>query len=277
MSKRSTREDDSAPEDGTLGSPESENDATQEGDRPSRERVREALASVTDPELDRSIVELEYIDEIRFEPDGTVRVAFTLPTAWCSPAFAWMMAGDSRDVVESLPGVDRCRIELREHMHEREVNRGINEGIDFAEAFPDAEDGIADLRETLDEKAVLSRQYRATEALLAAGLDLEQIALLERSDLDREIADSRIAVAVPDRGFEVTVPAEPLERYLEKAAALDRFERSERLFRTPDGDAIDPDDAELVHRRARLARVNMDGQGGVCDALHESRQSALAE
>lgn len=285
--------------------------ATRTADPPTHDRIEAALGSVTDPELDRSIVELEYVDEIRIDPepdldpdsgldpgsdsgldpgsgsgldpgsgsdpDASVHVAFTLPTAWCSPAFAWMMATDARAAVESLSGVGECTIELREHMHEREVNRGVNGGLPFAEAFPDAEDGIADLRESLDEKAVLSRQYVAVERLLAAGVDLEQVAVLTRDDLDRGIADGRIAVAVPDRGFEVTVPAEPLERYLEKAAELGRFDRTDRLFRTPDGDPIAPDDAELVHRRARLARVNMDGQGGVCDALHESRRSALAE
>ena len=35
--------------------------------------------------------------------DGDVTVEFTLPTAWCSPAFAWMMATDARDEVDSLP------------------------------------------------------------------------------------------------------------------------------------------------------------------------------
>ncbi|MFA9516137.1 iron-sulfur cluster assembly protein [Halopenitus sp. H-Gu1] len=253
--------------------------ARQTADPPSREHVLETLESVTDPELDRSIVELEYPDEIRIEgeTDVSVHVAFTLPTAWCSPAFAWMMATDAREAVESLPEVADCTIELREHMHEREVNRGVNGGLPFSEAFPDAEDGIGDLRESLDEKAVLSRQYVAVERLLAAGIDLDQIAVLDRGDLDRGIADDRIAVSVPGREFEVTVPAEPLERYLEKAEELGRFERTERLFRTPDGTLIDPENAELVHRRARLARVNMDGQGGVCDALHEARQSALAE
>jgi hypothetical protein len=35
--------------------------------------------------------------------DGDVTVEFTLPTAWCSPAFAWMMATDARGEVDSLP------------------------------------------------------------------------------------------------------------------------------------------------------------------------------
>lgn len=247
---------------------------------PAAERVRSALEPVTDPELDRSIVELDYVDEIRVDAGGdgaAVHVAFTLPTAWCSPAFAWMMATDARDAVEALPAVDTCTVELREHMHETEVNRGVNEGLPFADAFPDAEDGVADVRATLDEKAVLARQYAAVEALLDAGLDLEQAAALERTDLDWSAGDDRVAVDVPGASFAVAAPADALERYVEKARELDRFADADRLFRTPDGDPIDPGDAELVHRRARLAQVNMDGQGGVCDALHRARQSGASD
>jgi metal-sulfur cluster biosynthetic enzyme len=247
---------------------------------PTPDRVRAALEPVTDPELDRSIVELDYVDDVTVESSGdgaAVRVAFTLPTAWCSPAFAWMMAVDARDAVEALPSVDECTVELREHMHEAEVNRGVNEGLSFAEAFPDAEDGVADLRATLDEKAVLSRQYAAVESLLEAGLDLEQVARLERGDLDRDAADDGVAVDVPGAAFAVVAPAADVDRYLEKARSLDYFAESDRLFRTPDGDPIAPGDAELVHRRARLAQVNMDGQGGVCDALHRARQSGASD
>ncbi len=49
--------------------------------------MRDRLDRIVDPELDRSIVELEYVDRIEAD-DGDVEVAFTLPTAWCSPAFA---------------------------------------------------------------------------------------------------------------------------------------------------------------------------------------------
>jgi len=247
---------------------------------PTPDQVRAALKSVTDPELDRSIVELDYIDEIRIEARGNsahVHVAFTLPTAWCSPAFAWMMAVDTRDAAEALPTVADCTVELREHMHETEVNHGVNEGISFAAAFPDAEDGITHLRASLDEKAVLSRQYTAVETLLDAGLDLEQIAQLEYSDIDRDAAANGIAVDVPGAALGVVAPAAAIDRYLEKARSLDYFTASNRLFRTPDGAPIDPADAELVHRRARLAQVNMDGQGGVCDALHQARQSEASD
>ena len=265
--------------DSDAAASESERGGDGQTERPTRETVRGALSTVTDPELDRSIVELDYVDEIAFEPreEGTaVSVAFTLPTAWCSPAFAWMMATDARDAVEALSGVAECEVELREHMHEDEVNRGVNERLSFEESFPDAEDGIADLRATLDEKARMARQYDAVEALLDAGLDGDQIATLRRDDVDR-FDDDCLAVYVRDGDVGVTLDADAVDRYLRKARTVDLFEGSDRLFRTPEGEPFDPEAFELVHRRGRLAQVNMDGQGGVCDALHDARREQLGD
>jgi metal-sulfur cluster biosynthetic enzyme len=245
---------------------------TADGDAPATEtQVRERLDRVTDPELDTSIVELEYIDEVRIDGDE-VHVAFTLPTAWCSPAFAWMMATDARDEVESLPGVTRATVDLREHMHETEINRGVNERLSFGEAFPDADGSVAPVRAELDEKARVARQHDATGALLDAGLDGDQIVALTRSDLDLDA--NRATVWCRDGGLAVTVDAEPVRRYLEKARATGLLDdEHDELFRTPEGEPIDPGQFETVRHRTRLAGVNMSGQGSVCDALHESRRA----
>ncbi len=236
---------------------------------PSIAAVRERLDRVTDPELDESIVALDYIDDIAIE-GRQVRVTFTLPTAWCSPAFAWMMATDAREEVEALPGVSRTRIRLREHMHEAEITRGINDGLAFAEVFPDADGGVAEVRATLDAKARLARQYEAVDALLEAGLEPEQVASLEFADLWLE--DPAVAF-VRGRSVGVSVPAEPIDSYLEKAreTGLAGDDHPE-LFRTPECDPIPPDRFELVQKRCRLATVNMGGQGSVCEALNEARR-----
>ncbi|WP_394740825.1 iron-sulfur cluster assembly protein [Natronococcus roseus] len=240
-----------------------------------REAVRDRLDRVTDPELDRSIVELEYIDAIEIDA-GTVTVHLTLPTAWCSPAFAWMMAVDSRTEVEELLAVDRARIYLHEHMHELEINRGVNAGRSFAEAFPDAEDTVDAVRLELDRKARTARQYDAVEALLEAGLDSETIVSLRPTDLERTDGDDQLSIYLSDRAVGVSVPAEPIERYLEKARETGLVDApTDPLFLTPEGEPIDPEEFELVHRRGRLAQVNMSSQGGICDGLRESRERRL--
>lgn len=242
-------------------------------DGPTPSAVRDRLDRVTDPELDTSIVELDYVDAV--EVDGEqVTVRFTLPTAWCSPAFAWMMATDAREEVESLPGVARARIVLREHMHGEEITGGVNAGRSFAETFPDADGDVAEIRATLDDKARLARQHDAVGALLDAGLDPGQVVGLTRADLDLD--DDPAAVYLADRSLAVTVPRAPLASYLEKAAATGLVTGpDDRLFRTPDGDPIPPDRFELVRRRTRLAQVNMSGQAGICEGLNEARRKKL--
>ncbi|MFC6719704.1 iron-sulfur cluster assembly protein [Natrialbaceae archaeon GCM10025810] len=241
--------------------------------------VTERLDRVTDPELDRSIVALEYVDRIWIDGDR-VEVAITLPTAWCSPAFAWMMAVDARDEVESLPSVDEAEITLREHMHEAEINRGVNERLSFAEAFPDADGDVEAVRAELDEKARVARQYDAVETLLEAGIDPDTIVDLRPRDLERverEGCDEAVyAIFLRDRSFAVSVPADPIDRYLETARETVVVSDSDDvLFRTPEGEPIDPESFDLVHRRGRLATVNMSGQGGICDGLREAREHRL--
>ncbi|WP_323174076.1 iron-sulfur cluster assembly protein [Natrialba sp. PRR66] len=249
---------------------------------PTRAAVRDRLDRVTDPELDRSIVTLEYIDAITIE-GRHVRIDLTLPTAWCSPAFAWMMAIDARDEIESLTSVENAHITLHEHMHEAEINRGVNEDLSFTEAFPDAADDVEAVRKELDEKARVARQYDAVETLLEAGLDPETITELRGTDLETDETaessgtsdtDETLAVYVSDRSFAVTVPAAPIDRYLEKARETDLVSSAEDiLFRTPEGEPIDSESFELVHRRGRLAQVNMSSQGGICDGLREAREA----
>ena len=238
---------------------------------PTRPDVRERLDCVTDPELNRSIVELEYIDEIEIDA-GDVTVEFTLPTAWCSPAFAWMMATDARDEINSLPATESVTIRLHDHMHGEEINYGVNNRESFESVFPDADDGVSEVRAVLDDKARFARQHGAIQACLDAGLTPEQIVELRRGDID--VTDEGAVVSV--KGIHVVIEREPITDYLEKAGASGLVTGDEdRLFLTIDGDQIPVDRFEILHKRTRLAGVNMGGQGAVCDALNQSRRAKL--
>src|SRR2546421_2902134 len=108
--------------------------------------VYEAIADVLDPELDESLVKLGFIDRIQVEgPD--VAVTFKLPTYWCAPNFAYLMAADLRRKILTLPAVRTTRVILRDHYAEDEITKGINEGQHFSEAFPDATPEDEDLEE----------------------------------------------------------------------------------------------------------------------------------
>ncbi|ACM56330.1 metal-sulfur cluster assembly factor [Halorubrum lacusprofundi] len=237
------------------------------GDPRGTPAVRDRLDRVEDPELARSIVELDYIDAIEID-GGRVEVRFTLPTAWCSPAFAWMMATDARDEVEALDWVREARIELCDHMHETEVTTGVNARDTFGETFPDADGGVAEVRAAIADKARVSTQREAIDALLDAGLDPEQVVALKRSDVD--IAGEEAYVSLD--GLSVVVDADPIDDYLDRAAESRHVtEPEDALFLTPEGEQIEADRLDLVQKRSRLATVNMGGQGAVCDALHRAR------
>ena len=246
-------------------------------DAPDLDSVYDRLERVDDPELDRSIVELEYVETV--EVAGTrVEVTFVLPTAWCSPAFAWMMATGIREEVGSLPGVATVRVDLRDHMHGEEINRGVNGGLAFEEAFEDAEDGVEAVREKLDEKARLARQFDALDALTDAGLSPEQVAGLRRGAVDLEFEADRAAVSLRDGAVAVALPAEPLADYLEKARATGLVGgESDRLFADRDGEPFDASRFEDVRRQSRVAAANVTGQGAICSALHEARNGVAAD
>ena len=245
-------------------------DAAELTDGPRVVAVRDRLDRVEDPELARSIVELDYVDAIDID-GGRVLVQFTLPTAWCSPAFAWMMAVDARDEVESLAWVDTARIELCDHMHDEEITTGVNARDTFGETFPDADGGVAEVRAAIADKARVSRQREAISTLLDAGVDPAQIVALDRDDvtLDGEAAHVELD------GLSVVVDRDPIETYVNRAAASGHVTvTGDTLFLTPEGDQIAPDRLDRVQKRARLADVNMSGQGAVCDALHRARHGS---
>ncbi|OYR43780.1 metal-sulfur cluster assembly factor [Halorubrum sp. Eb13] len=237
------------------------------GDPHETAAVRDRLDRVEDPELARSIVELDYIDAIEVDGDR-VEVRFTLPTAWCSPAFAWMMATDARDEVEALDWVREARIELCDHMHGEEITTGVNARDTFGETFPDADGDVAAVRAAIADKARVSRQREAVRTLLDAGADPEQVVSLERSDLTVDGDEAHVDLG----GLSLVVDAAPIADYLDRVTTSGHVtEPSDTLFLTPEGDPIRADRLDVVQKRSRLAAVNMGGQGAVCDALHRAR------
>ncbi len=241
---------------------------TDSGDDPTNPAaVRDRLDRVEDPELARSIVELDYVDTIEVD-GGRVHVQFTLPTAWCSPVFAWMMATDARDELEALDWVHETRIELCDHMHDEEITAGVNARAGFGETFPDADGDVAAVRAAIADKARVSEQREAVRTLLDAGVEPKQVVTLVRSDLTVDGDE----VHVDLDGLSVVVDAAPLVDYLGRATASGHVTGpDDPLFLTPEGDPIPADQLDVVQKRSRLATVNMGGQGAVCDALHRAR------
>ena len=66
------------------------------------DQVRNALGTVVDPELDEPITDLGFVRSVAV--DGTcVTVHLRLPTSFCAPNFAYLMAADAKDALVALP------------------------------------------------------------------------------------------------------------------------------------------------------------------------------
>jgi len=131
-----------------------------------------ALGQVTDPEIDESVTGLEFVTRVEVEAGNRVSIEFRLPTYWCAPNFAFLMASDMRDVVQELPWVEQVSVELLDHFSATLVNRSVALKQDFREAFPGETDGgLTQIRQTFLGKSYQRRQELLIRHLLRMRVD----------------------------------------------------------------------------------------------------------
>ena len=127
-----------------------------------------ALGSVTDPEIDESVTSLEFITSVRIESGNRVHIEFRLPTYWCAPNFAFLMASDMRDAVAELPWVENVTVGLLDHFSAEMINRGVALRQDFRDAFPgETDDDLSEIRKKFLGKAFERRQELLLRHLIA--------------------------------------------------------------------------------------------------------------
>ena len=214
----------------------------------SRAEVLDALGKVYDPELDEPITSLQFVSSCDVSPDGDVDVRLRLPTPQCAPNFAFLMAADARTAVRRLPGVRDVTVVLEDHYTGDEINAAVGRGEAFAQAFPgETEGGLDVLRELFYRKALVARQSRLCEALLAEGASPEEVTA-------RRVAD---------------LPDDPeARRCIELRAHLGLARDADApAFVRPDGEPIAAADLRHWLRIARLVRLSLETNGGICRSL----------
>jgi metal-sulfur cluster biosynthetic enzyme len=211
--------------------------------------VLDALAEVYDPELDEPITSLGFVASCEVSPEGDVDVVLHLPTPQCAPNFAFLMAADARRVVRRLPEVGEVTITLHDHYTGREINGAVNRGDGFTGAFPGetADDELRNLRELFLRKALVGRQSRMCESLLNKGHTAEEIA-------SRTVAD---LPDVPDASRCVTLRRQLGLPYGHETPA----------FILPTGEPIAAGELTRWMRTARLMRLSLEVNGGICRSL----------
>jgi metal-sulfur cluster biosynthetic enzyme len=218
-----------------------------------RASVLEALGEVHDPELDEPITSLGFVTSCELTPDGDVEIVLRLPTPQCAPNFAFLMAADARDAARRLPGVRRVAVRLEDHYTGEEINAAIACGDGFSGAFPGetGDDRLDALRDLFRRKALVARQGRLCEALLAGGATPEQVTARRVADLP-DVPDAR--------------------RCLELRAQLGiSCDRDSPAFVLPGGEPVAAGELGRWLRSAKLVRTSLDVNGGICRSLLEIR------
>jgi metal-sulfur cluster biosynthetic enzyme len=219
-------------------------------------QVLDALAGVRDPELDEPLTELGFVGRVTVDGDA-VAVSLRLPTYFCAPNFAFLMADDARVALAALDGVGEVRVVLEDHFASPEINAAVRDEQGFRGAFPDeTEGGLESLRTLFHRKAFTVRQGRICERLLAAGHELDELAAMRLGDLAHD----------PDR-----------ERCVELRRALGLPATDDSpAFLLGDGRMLDGPGLDRHLRIARLIRVSLEGNAGLCRSLLKTRYD-LAE
>lgn len=225
----------------------------------SAEQVWTALAGVRDPELDRSVVDLEFVQSVTVDGDAAA-VALRLPTYWCSPSFAFMMVSDAHDAVSALEGVGTVRVELVDHHVGETVTEGVRSGRSFTETFPDHADGeLGELRRKFRLKAFLVRQEpvlrAARNAFGAAGA---------------------LQLRLGDRTPPVGIDADQWHEYLRRRVELDMDCGPDALvFTGAQGELLDEGGLDHYIRVSRSVRVSLMANSEFCTGLLAARYDTL--
>jgi metal-sulfur cluster biosynthetic enzyme len=217
-----------------------------------RARVIEALGTVYDPELDEPITTLGFVGSCVVSPAGDVDVGLRLPTPQCAPNFAYLMAADASSAVRALPDVREVQIVLDDHYTGEEINAAVGRGDEFGAAFPGETEGDLDaLRELFRRKALLARQARVCQRLLAGGATAEEVVALRVSDLPESedaarCVELRAVVGLPHGAQDPALVA-------------------------GDGAALRADELPSWLRRGRLVTLSLETNGGMCRDLLKTR------
>jgi metal-sulfur cluster biosynthetic enzyme len=215
--------------------------------------VRAALDCVSDPELDRSLLELGFA-EAEVDESGEATVRIRLPTFWCAPNFAFLMAEDAREAVGAVPGVRSVQVHLLDHFADAEISSAMEGKRSFDAAFPGLVDGggLDDLRRLFQVKAFTVWQERLLRRLLAEGRTPAEVARMELGEVDLDQLDCR--------------------EYLERRRRLGlRTDSKSALAVLPNGTPLTDDSMPAYLRRARMTRVSMETNTALCCGLHATR------
>jgi metal-sulfur cluster biosynthetic enzyme len=215
-----------------------------------------ALGAVVDPELDEPITDLGFVRSLLIT-GRDVEVHLRLPTSFCAPNFAYLMASDAKDVLVALDWTDQVVVELDDHHDSDIINAGLAADAGYQATFGhEAEDNLDDLRLTFQRKAHTAAMERCLTQLVRSDPS-RPVASLGEVRL-RELPDDETTRALLRRRTALGLPT--------AADALVMVDHH--------GHGYAPEDVPIGLRRARSTRISIDGMAHFCRGLLRTRYPA---
>ncbi len=212
-----------------------------------------ALETVRDPELDEPITSLGFVASCTVSADGDAQVRLRLPTYFCAPNFAYLMVADAYDAVSALPGVRQASIVLEDHFASDAINGGVAAQAGFARSFDgEAVGELHELRADFLRKAVMAGTDQVCRPLLAAGADPAALLAMTLG----ELPPSRALDRLRSRRAELGLPAGS-----DAPLVVDPVS----------GARVGPADLPLHLRKARLTRMSIEANAGICRGMLRHR------
>ncbi|HEY7347303.1 MAG TPA: iron-sulfur cluster assembly protein [Ktedonobacterales bacterium] len=236
--------------------------------------IYQAIADVLDPELDEPLVNLGFID--RVEVTGSdVSITFKLPTYWCAPNFAYLMAADLRKRASSVTGVRNVRVVLLDHCAEDEVTSGVNQGQSFSEAFPgegSEDEHLEELRRVFLRKGFLMRQDTLLRQMMKLGLDEATIAALRVEDMRVDEPMNAAFVTAGGREYCLERAGRSGSIYQQRRVALGLpHAPGDPLMIDDQGKPLQTGELPQFLRRSRSVRMNIVLNTSLCKGLFQTR------
>jgi metal-sulfur cluster biosynthetic enzyme len=220
--------------------------------------VRRALDVVIDPELDEPITDLGFVRWVSLGDAGAggigLEVHLRLPTSFCAPNFAYLMASDAKDALVALPGVEHVVVELDDHHDSDIINRGLAADAGYVGTFRhEADSDLEELRAAFHRKAHTAAMERALTQLLRARPELQEsqvgavvVGDLPADDVTASLLRRRTTIGLGNH------PSAPV--------LVDHL-----------GIGYAPEAVPLALRRARSTRISIDGNAHFCRGLLATR------
>jgi metal-sulfur cluster biosynthetic enzyme len=214
--------------------------------------VMAALSTVMDPELDEPITDLGFVRSVQIH-DAGVTVHLRLPTSFCSPNFAYLMASDTQDALRFVERVGTIRVLLDDHHDSDKINAGLAANAGYVGTFgSEAKESLDALRLTFQRKAHTAAMERCVTALLKdTGLAVDEIHGLKLCDLPGGVQKE----ALLRRRAEIGLSIGPDERVVVDDA----------------GSPIPADEVPLQMRFAKAVRISIEGNAHFCRGLLKTR------